>query len=98
WMAANVTAEPVGVTTNEWSTISLSATATGIPNTYQWQRNNVDLSDGNNPDGTRHYPNGVTNLSLVISQTHPADSGQYRLVISNPLGGDTSLNANVTIT
>jgi hypothetical protein len=92
-----VTADPVSVTTNEWSTISLVATATGIPNTYQWQKGNVDLVEVNNPDGTRHYPNGVTNLTLVISQVHPADAGQYRLVASNPVGGDTSLPANVVI-
>jgi hypothetical protein len=98
WTAANITTEPVGVTTNEWSNIALTTTATGIPNTYQWQKGGVDLADGNNPDGTRHYPNGVTNLNLVISQTHPADSGQYRLVVSNPVGGDTSVNANVVIT
>ena len=97
WTVANVTADPTSVTTNEWSTISLSASATGIPNTYQWQKGGVDLTDVNNLDGSRHYPNGVTNLDLVISQAHPADSGQYRLVVSNPVGGDTSLAANVVV-
>ncbi|HEX5221599.1 MAG TPA: LamG-like jellyroll fold domain-containing protein [Verrucomicrobiae bacterium] len=97
WTAANITTEPVGVTTNEWATVTLSATATGIPNTYQWQKDGGDLSDFSNPDGTPHYPNGVNGLNLVIFPAHPADSGVYRLVVSNPVGGDTSVNANVVI-
>lgn len=40
---------------------------------------------------------GVNALNLVISQAHPADSGVYRLVVSNPVGGDTSADANVVI-
>jgi hypothetical protein len=97
WTPANITGQPVGVTTNEWSTIALAVAATGIPNTYQWQKDSADLTAFNNADGTPHYPNGVNGLTLTISQVHPADAGQYRLVISNPLGGANSANANVVI-
>ena len=96
--AASITRQPAGVATNEWSTISLSVSATGLPNSYKWQKNGVDLGADTNPDGTAHYPNGVNGTTLVIAQVHPADSGQYRLVISNPRGGATSGNAAVSVT
>ncbi|MGH7973498.1 MAG: PA14 domain-containing protein, partial [Limisphaerales bacterium] len=43
-------------------------------------------------------PQDVTNATLVIAEAHPADSGQYHVVVSNPLGGATSANATVLIT
>lgn len=98
YQAASIVTQPVGVTNVEGSTISLSVVATGLPNSYQWFKNNVALSETSNFDGTRHYPNGVTNTSLTIAQTVPADSGQYHVVISNPLGGAVSANATVLIT
>lgn len=98
WSAAAVTVHPTGVTTSEWSTVTLTANASGTPNTYQWQKDGVNLSPTTNPDGTAHYPSGVTGKSLVISQAHPADGGQYRLVVINPVGGATSTAATVTIT
>ena len=39
----------------------------------------------------------MTSPTLTITQAHPADNGQYRLVVSNPLGGATSANATLTI-
>ncbi len=98
WSPASIAAQPASVTTNEWATVVLSATVNGIPNTYKWQKGGVDLSEENNPDGTAHYPGGVTSATLTISQAHPVDSGQYRLVVSNPLGGANSSPATVTIT
>ena len=58
---------------------------------------NTALAASLNSDGTAHYPNGVTSLSLVIAQTLPADSGQYHLVASNPVGGATTASATVLI-
>jgi hypothetical protein len=98
WSPAVVVTPPASITTNEWSTLTLAPTVTGLPNTYQWQKNNVNLVPVNNPDGTAHYPSGVTSPTLVIAQAHPADNGQYRLVINNPVGGATSSPATVTIT
>ncbi len=95
---AAIVTPPAGVTTNEWANISLSAQASGFPNTYKWQKGGVDLVETSNPDGTAHYPNGVTNTTLVIAQAHPADGGQYRMVVSNPLGGATTANASVVVT
>jgi hypothetical protein len=98
WAPAVITQNPASVTTNEWATISLTGAATGTPNTYQWQKGGVDLVAVNNPDGTAHYPSGVTSPTLVIAQVHPADNGQYRLVVNNPVAGATSTPATVTVT
>jgi hypothetical protein len=98
YQAASIVTQPVGVTNVEGSTIAVSVVATGLPNTYQWVQDGVNLGDVNNFDGTRHYPNGVTNASLTIAQTVPTDSGQYHVIISNPLGGAVSANATVLIT
>jgi len=98
WVPAHVTQSPAGVTNVEGSTITLTPVVTGVPNTYQWYNGATALADSLNADGTAHYPNGVTSLSLVIAQAIPADSGQYHLVVSNPVGGATTTPATVVIT
>lgn len=98
WSPAAIVTSPVGVTNVEGSTITLTVVASGLPNTYQWQKGGVNLTDVNNADGTAHYPAGVNGKTLTISQATPADSGQYRVVITNPLGGATSANATVLVT
>ena len=97
WVPAHVTQSPAGVTNTEGSTVTLTAVVSGTPNTYQWYFGNTALAASLNSDGTAHYPNGVTSLSLVIAQTLPADSGQYHLVASNPVGGATTASATVLI-
>ena len=98
YQAASIVTQPAGVTNVEGSTISVSVTANGLPNSYQWIKDGVALSPTVNPvDGTAHYPNDVTNSTLTITECQPADSGMYHVVISNPLGGATSQNAKVLI-
>jgi hypothetical protein len=98
WYASQITQQPVGVNAVEGSDVTLTATAVGLPNTYQWYKNGVALALADNADGTAHYPQGVTGASLVISQTTPSDSGNYRLEVTNPLGNSTSADAPVVIT
>jgi hypothetical protein len=98
WVASHVVSSPAGVTNTEGSTITLTPIVTGIPNTYQWYKNGVALSSTLNFDQTPHYPQDVTNITLVISEAVPTDSGQYHLVISNPLGESTTVDAKVLIT
>ena len=88
-----VVTQPEGVTNTEGSTITLSAVISGLPNTYQWFFNGTALVDSQNFDGTDHYPNGLNSPTLTIAETQPADSGEYYLVASNPVGGATTANA-----
>jgi hypothetical protein len=98
WVPASVVT-PAGVTNVEGSTITLSPIVTGLPNTYQWYYNGNPLSDTQNtPDNTPHYPNDVTNASLVISEAKPTDSGEYYLQILNPIAGADSGNIKVVVT
>ena len=98
YFASSISAQPHGVTNSEFSTVTLSPVINGLPNSYQWYQGTTPLVAGNNPDGTPHYPNGVNAMTLTIAEAHPADSGQYSVVVSNPLGGLTSSNATVLIT
>jgi hypothetical protein len=98
WVASSITQNPAGVTNVEGSTVTLSPQVAGYPNTYQWFKGATPLTATANFDGTPHYPQDVTNLNLVIAEAQPADSGQYHLVVSNPLGGSTSGNATILIT
>lgn len=98
WKAASVVDQPADVAAVEGDTVSLTASATGLPNTYQWYKGGAALAPATNPDGTARYPSGVTGTTLTISQVVPADSGLYRLVVSNPLGGATTRDADVAVT
>ena len=95
-------------------TITLTAKTAGIPNTYVWVKDGVELSQVFNLDGTQHYPiistvagdqQGPFSQKLVISQLHPSDSGNYWLRVYNPLntnnvpaGQTNSAVATITIT
>ncbi len=99
FVASQVTQQPVGVTNMEGSTITLSPVVSGLPNSYQWYKDGVALQPtALNSDQTLHYPQNVTNLSLVISQATISDSGLYHLVTSNPLGNSTTADAKVLVT
>ncbi|MFN0125928.1 MAG: LamG-like jellyroll fold domain-containing protein [Verrucomicrobiales bacterium] len=89
YFPSSITTQPTPVPNGmEQDTITLAATVTGFPNTYQWFKDGAALEgDETNPDGSPKYPQGVAGSTLVISQSLPADSGSYRLVITNPLGG-----------
>ncbi len=97
FQAPNVTTAPLGVTNVEGSTITLSVVAAGFPNTYQWLANNNPLSGTSNPDTTLHYPQDVTNATLVIAEATPADSGLYQVTVANPLGTVTTVAVKVLI-
>ncbi len=96
--AAQVVQQPAGVTNVEGSTVVLSPTIQGLPNTYRWYKDNVALTPTLNFDQTPHYSQDVTNMTLTIAEATPADSGQYKVVVANPLGGATSSNATVLVT
>jgi hypothetical protein len=98
YVASQVVTEPASVTNAaEPGTVTLTAVVSGFPNTYQWLLNGVALQPTANFDGTAHYPQGVTNATLVIAESDPADSGQYQLVVTNPLGGSQTVDVTVTV-
>ncbi len=66
--------------------VTFSATASGAATlNYQWLHNNVPVS-------------GATLTDYTISNVAFADSGEYRLVVSNSFGSDTSAIAYLTVT
>jgi uncharacterized delta-60 repeat protein len=66
--------QPSPQTLNSGGTLTLSASATGTSRvSYRWQRNGADLP-------------GQTNATLVIPSTSVADTGSYRVVVSNRSG------------
>ncbi|HEY5911053.1 MAG TPA: immunoglobulin domain-containing protein [Verrucomicrobiae bacterium] len=56
----------------------------GLPLTYQWQFNGLDLP-------------GETNRTLLLPSVQPADAGYYAVVVSNPAGSVRSADAALTI-
>jgi len=83
--SATVLTQPVGGTYLIGSSATLSAYAGGsAPLTYQWQKNSNNIAGATSPQLT------LTNLGL-------ADSGYYRLLVSNPTGSSASTNAFINV-
>lgn len=99
YFASSVVSSPAPVPNGlETDTITLVPAVTGFPNTYQWSKDGVALNAADvNADGSLKYPQGVTGSTLVISQSLPADSGQYQLAVTNPLGNSTTTPTAVTV-
>ena len=98
FVPAAITAQPVGVTNNELSTVTLTAAASGFPNTYQWYQNGVALNSAKvSFDGTAHYPGGVTSPTLTIAKPTTADAGQYHMLAINSLGNDQTIDVTVLL-
>lgn len=80
-----ITIQPVSQTVTRSTNVRLSARAVGRqPLSYQWQHDGVNLA-------------GVTSGDLVITNLAGNDAGDYRVVVSNPLGSVTSKIATLTI-
>lgn len=98
WTPSAIVTQPTDVSAVEGSTVTLTASASGYPNTYQWYKGAAALADVNNPDGTAHYSGGVASPTLTITQATPSDAGLYHLLVTNPRGNSTSADARVTVT
>jgi len=75
-------------------TFSISATGTPAP-TYQWQRNNVNLVNGLNANGT--IIAGATGPSLTLTNVALAEAGTFRCIVSNACDSATSNPATLTV-
>jgi hypothetical protein len=66
-------------------TVTFSVAASGTaPLFYQWQKNGANIAN-------------AQSAALVISSVLPADSGVYRVVVSNSVGAATSNNALLSV-
>ena len=73
------------------SDVSFSVTATSTaPLSYQWQKDGVDLTDGDSITG-------ATTATLAITDVMESDEGGYRCVVTNIAGMVTSNTAMLTL-
>ncbi len=90
-VAAAITSQPSDLTIVAGTTNTLSASATGSPNSYRWKRNGVPLGDG-------RYVSGSKTAKLTLLDVVKSDAGSYELEIQNPLSGAvTTKAANVNV-
>lgn len=81
----HLTLQPASQTVAKGATVRLNARAVGVqPMSYQWQLNDVNLP-------------GATGADLIIPNVAGSDTGDYRVVVSNPRGNITSTTATLTI-
>jgi len=65
--------------------VEFSVTSSGaLPLTYQWQKNGVNIA-------------GATSSKFAIAAVAASDSANYRCIVSNSAGRDTSDNAKLTV-
>lgn len=77
--------QPVGAVVLSGSEVVLSVSVSGsAPIEYQWEKDGVALS-------------GATEATLTLTNAQPAQSGTYRVVVTNPVGSVASESANVVI-
>jgi hypothetical protein len=98
WVSVSLGPQPPTITQHPSNqSVSLGGTATftvvamGDPTlTYQWQKNQVNLTNGG------HY-SGVTTATLTVSSCDSSDVANYRCVVTNPYGSATSNQASLTL-
>ena len=89
--APSIVTQPADVMCLADSTVALTVEAEGVlPLKYRWQKNSMNLSNGDNISG-------VTTRTLTLSSVSLADSGIYSVVISNNFGSITSSVVTLTV-
>jgi trimeric autotransporter adhesin len=76
--------QPVGQVVCPASTVTFSVTATGAGRTYQWQKDNVNIT-------------GATDTFYTIPSTTAANVGEYKVIISGPCGALISSVATLNV-
>jgi outer membrane protein assembly factor BamB len=79
-----ITTHPVSQTVAKNSNVTFSVAAGGTALSYQWQKNNTNIS-------------GANSATLSLNSVVVSDSGNYRCVVSNTAGSATSDNATLTV-
>jgi len=85
-----ITKHPADRTALPGEPVTLRVAAVGSqPLLYQWQKNGSDLVDGGNLVGAQAH-------DLTLSNSSPADKGNYAVIVSNAFGSVTSSAAALT--
>ncbi len=88
---ALVTSDPASQERYAGKTVQFAAAATGTaPVTYQWLRNDEPLADGGNVSGSATDTLTLTNIAA-------GNAGDYKLVVTNSFGTDTSDVATLAV-
>jgi hypothetical protein len=90
WVEPVISPNPASRTNVGGTTATFISGATGTPTpALTWLKNFVPLSNAGNISG-------ATTGTLIVSNVHPADAGNYQLVATSAAGGATSLVAVLT--
>lgn len=86
-LAPSITTHPLNKTVSATQPATFNIEASGAPPlSYQWQRNNVNIS-------------GATSSSYTLANVSASDNGaQFRCVVTNAYGNATSNSATLTVT
>jgi len=77
---------------NIGDTVVISATVTGVPTPgVYWQFNNVNVTDGAQPDGSTNSGSATTTLTISNAQTN--ETGTFCLIATNIVGVSTNCMA-----
>jgi hypothetical protein len=85
--APSISVQPVpSQVVSEGTTVTISVQASAAPPpSYQWQSNGTNLI-------------GETRSSLVLNDVALGDAGNYKVIVSNPFGSETSQAAAIQVT
>ena len=84
-IAPTVILQPVSHTVCEGDNVNFSISASGDTSlNYQWQRNDTNI-------------NGATSNTYTINHVTPAMAGNYRCLVTNSVGADTSIESLLTV-
>lgn len=80
-----ITTQPTNKTAAPGTTVTFTASATGLPTpTYQWQKNGVNIS-------------GATSATLTLSNVAVSNAGTYTMFATNSAGTTASNAATLTV-
>ncbi|HZQ46323.1 MAG TPA: immunoglobulin domain-containing protein, partial [Verrucomicrobiae bacterium] len=89
--APSITSAPQSLTNNAGTTALFNVTAGGsLPLSYQWMKNNLNLSDAGNVSGS-------LTPTLTLTGVTAADAANYSVLVTNALGSQTSPAATLTV-
>lgn len=86
-----ITSQPQSLTNSPGTTAVFSVGATGgVPLSYQWMKNNSNLSDGGNVAGS-------LTPTLTLTGVTSADAASYSVLVTNSLGIQPSFGATLSV-